>query len=309
MSAGGTRAAVDVGTNSVRLLVVDGDGATLERRMEITRLGRGVDRRGRLDDAALEVTLATLGSYRRCWEQHGATAVRVAATSAVRDAADRERFFAGAADRTGVEVEVLSGEDEAATAYAGALAALEVPQPAAVLDIGGGSTEIIVGDGDGGLAASVSLQLGCVRLAERCLPSDPPTDDELAAARREAGRTLDAGIDELRAAGADPSRCASLVGVAGTVTTLAALHLGLDAYEPDRIHATRLPAGAVRELTDRLAAMPAAARAELGPMAPGREDVILAGAVVLETALGRLEADRIVASEADILDGLVLAMA
>lgn len=309
MSGQGTRAAVDVGTNSVRLLVVDGDGVTLERRMEITRLGRGVDRAGRFDDAALEATLATLDSYRRCWERHGATVVRVAATSAVRDAADRDRFFAGAADRTGTEVEVLTGEDEAATAYAGAVAALEVPQPASVLDIGGGSTEIIVGDGHGGLAASVSLQLGCVRLAERCLPSDPATDDELSAARREAGRILDAGIDELRAAGADPSRCASLVGVAGTVTTLAALHLGLDAYEPDRIHATRLPAGAVRELTDRLAAMPAAARAELGPMAPGREDVIVAGAVVLEVALGRFGAVEVVASEADILEGLVLGMA
>ncbi len=299
---------MDVGTNSVRLLVVDGDGVTLERRMEITRLGRDVDRTGRLDDAALEATLATLDSYRRCWERHGATAVRVAATSAVRDAADRDRFFAGAADRIGTEVEVLTGEEEAATAYAGAVAALEVPQPASVLDIGGGSTEIIVGDGHGGLAGSVSLQLGCVRLAERCLPSDPPTDDELAAARREAGRILDAGTDELRAAGVDPSRCASLVGVAGTVTTLAALHLGLDAYEPDRIHATRLPAGAVRELTERLAAMPASARAELGPMAAGREDVIVAGAVVLEVALGRFGAAEVVASEADILDGLVLGM-
>lgn len=300
------RAAVDVGTNSVRVLVVDDDGTTLAREMEITRLGRGVDERGHLDDDSLARTLEVLGRYRQLWEEHGAAHVRIGATSAVRDASDRDRFFDGVREVTGSEAEVLSGQAEAATAFAGVSARLDIAHPAIVLDIGGGSTEIIVGAPTGELAASVSLQLGCVRLAERSLRHDPPTTDELRSARYEASREIDRGVEELRSRGADPTGAATFVGVAGTVTTVTALHLGLGTYDPEPIHATRLPAAAVRRLTEELAAMTSARRAQLGPMAPGREDVIVAGAVILEAALDRLGFDAVVASEADILDGLAL---
>jgi exopolyphosphatase / guanosine-5'-triphosphate,3'-diphosphate pyrophosphatase len=300
------RAAVDVGTNSVRLLIRDATGSTVAREMEITRLGRDVDRTGHLDDGGLEATLRVLASYRAAWERYGVEDVRIAATSAVRDAADSARFLSGVREVAGVAAHVLSGEDEAAIAYLGATSGLDVDRPTAILDVGGGSTEVIVGDGGGRLEASVSLQLGCVRLAERCLPSDPPRPDELAEGRREVRARLDAGARDLAAHGADPSRCATLVGVAGTVTTLAALHLGLDVYDPERIHATAIPAPAVRELTDRLAAMTIAQRAELGPMARGREDVIVAGALVVEGALERFGFEAITASETDILDGLLL---
>jgi exopolyphosphatase / guanosine-5'-triphosphate,3'-diphosphate pyrophosphatase len=302
----GVRAAVDVGTNSVRLLVVDGHGTTLVREMEITRLGRGVDDRGHLDDDSLGRTLRVLGRYRDLWEERGATHVRIGATSAVRDASDRDRFFDGVREVTGAEAEVLSGDDEAAIAFAGVTARLDVTHPVVVLDIGGGSTEIIVGDPGGELVASVSLQLGCVRLAERCLRDDPPTPDELRAAEGEAAREIDDGVEELRSRGADPTGAASFVGVAGTVTTLTALHLGLDTYDPGPIHATRLPTDVVHRLTQELAAMSTEERAQLGPMASGREDVIVAGAVILGCALDRLGFDGVIASEADILDGLAL---
>jgi exopolyphosphatase / guanosine-5'-triphosphate,3'-diphosphate pyrophosphatase len=300
------RAAVDVGTNSVRLLVRDADGTPLAREMEITRLGRGVDDTGRLDDESLRRTLDVLARYRKIWSRLEVGDVRIAATSAVRDAADRERFFTAVRELTGLEARVLTGEDEARVAFLGATSGVDVPDPTVVLDIGGGSTEIIVGDDDGRLVAGVSLQLGCVRLAERCLSSDPASPEELRAARREVAARLEEGESELAAHGADPSACSSLVGVAGTVTTLAALHLGLDAYDADRIHATRIPASVVDTLTTDLASMTSAQRAALGPMAPGREDVIVAGALVLSGVLDRFGFDAVVTSEADMLDGLVL---
>ncbi len=296
-------AAVDVGTNSVRLLVADGDGGpfltTVERHMTITRLGTGVDARGRLDDAALVRTLDCLAGYARRWRDVGAERVRITATSAVRDAADRERFFGGVRDRTGVDAEVLTGEQEAATAFRGATAAVTGEPPFLVLDIGGGSTELIVGDQQPW--ASTSRQLGCVRLTERCGFDDPPTAAQLAAATAAVDAELDAA-----AAVVDAGAARTLVGVAGTVTTVGALHLGLDAYLPERIHATRVPVDAVAEITGRLAAMTSAERAALGPMAPGREDVIVAGCVILERTLRRFRFDEVLVSEADILDGLAL---
>lgn len=306
MTTPARRAAVDVGTNSVRLLVRDADGTTLARRMEITRLGRGVDDTGRLDDDSLRRTLDVLDRYRKIWTDLGTDDVRIAATSAVRDAADRERFFTAVRKLTGVEARVLTGEDEARVAFLGATSGVDVPDPTVVLDIGGGSTEIIVGDEDGRLVAAVSLQLGCVRLAERCLPTDPASPEELEEARGEITARLDEAVERLRDQGADPSAGSTLVGVAGTVTTLAALHLGLDAYDADRIHATPIPAPAVETLTDKLASMTSEQRAELGPMASGREDVIVAGALVLSGVLDRFGFDAVVTSESDMLDGLVL---
>lgn len=302
------RAAVDVGTNSVRLLVVDEAGERVQRDMTITRLGRGVDDRGHLDDEALAKTLDTIERYRDTWSEHGVDAdhVRIAATSAVRDASDRDRFFDGVRELTGVAVEVLSGDEEARTSFLGASGAVDAPRPVAVVDIGGGSTEIVVGDADDQVRGGISLQLGCVRLTERLLAADPPTAGQLDAARAEVQRQLDRADEELAERGARVAHVATMIGVAGTVTTLAAIDLGLDSYQAEAIHGHRLPRTAVDRLAQRLAQIPAAQRREYGPMAPGREDVILGGALILQGLLERYDLDGLVASESDILDGLAL---
>jgi exopolyphosphatase / guanosine-5'-triphosphate,3'-diphosphate pyrophosphatase len=316
--AGNRVAAVDVGTNSVRLLVAAPatraatPGATrgadtpggldrVERIMRITRLGKGVDATGHLDDEALADTLAVIADYARCWIDLGADRVRIAATSAVRDAEDRERFFAGVRERAGVDAEVLTGEQEAATAFRGATATVEAEPPYVVLDIGGGSTELIRGEDRP--HAWTSRQLGCVRLTERSLAGDPPTAEEVAAAREVAAAELDA-VEEI----VDPAAARTLIAVAGTATTLAALHLGLDDYLPDAIHGTRMPLEAVTALTAQLTALTAQERAALGPMAPGREDVIVGGALILQGVMERFGFDEVLVSEADILDGLALSL-
>lgn len=296
-------AAVDVGTNSVRLLVAEGPAPVrvVEREMRITRLGAGVDAAGVLDDAALERTLACLDDYARRWRELGAERVRIAATSAVRDAADRDRFFDGVRARTGIAAEVLSGDEEARTAFHGATALVEAEAPYLVLDIGGGSTEFIRGTSEP--EAVTSRQLGCVRLRERALPGDPPDAAAVAAARSAIAAELDT-VERL----VDPVRARTLIGVAGTVTTIGALHLELPAYLPERIHGTRVPAAAVHALTERLLALPSAERALLGPMAPGREDVIHAGALILDEVVRRFGFDEVLVSESDILDGLALGL-
>lgn len=294
-------AAVDVGTNSVRLLVAEpGEPLTeITREMRITRLGTGVNASGHLDDAALTRTLDCITDYAQQWDTLGATRVRICATSAVRDAADRQRFFDGVEQRTGVRAQVLTGEQEARTAFAGVTRSVAAQPPVCVLDIGGGSTELILGEKEP--QGMVSLQLGCVRLTERRLGADPPTADQLDAARLDIDvhlRDVDLRLDVARAR--------TLVGVAGTVTTLAALYLDLPAYLPERIHGTRVPVGQVRTLTDRLASMLARQIAGLGAMAPGREDVIVAGSLILERVMSRYGFGEVLVSEADILDGLAL---
>ncbi len=304
------RAAVDVGSNSVRLLVVDGDGARLTREMVITRLAAGVDSTGHLDDRALARTLETIAGFRVVWRSHGVRdRVRIAATSAVRDAADRERFFDGVRAATGVEAEVITGEEEAQLAYLGAATAVEVARPTAVIDIGGGSTELILGGSNGEVAGSVSLQLGCVRVTERHLASDPPSVDELRTARAMIEQQLDHAEAVLAEQGVAITGAASLIGVAGTATTLGAIHLGLPGYDEDRIHRTRLPAPALAALAERLSGMTSSQRATLGPVQPGREDVIHGGALVLHAALARMGLDEVTISEADNLDGLVASLA
>jgi exopolyphosphatase / guanosine-5'-triphosphate,3'-diphosphate pyrophosphatase len=306
------RAAVDVGTNSVRLLLVDADGHRIAREMTVTRLGAGVDERGHLDDAALARTLETIGAYHELWRRHTADGhVRIAATSAVRDAADRDRFFDAVRQLTGVEAEVISGEEEARLSYLGAVGAVEVLGPPAVIDVGGGSTELIVGHENGAptVAGSVSLQLGCVRLTERHLRDDPPTAAELRDARRFVRDRLDEADGVLGRQRASLLDAGALIGVAGTATTLAALHLGLDAYDEDRIHGTRIPAEALHDLTARLTSISTAARASLGPVQAGREDVLHGGAIVLDEVVRRYGFAELVVSEADILDGLVASLA
>ena len=295
-------AAVDVGTNSVRLLVGepdDGGLRTVERLMTITRLGAGVDATGHLDDAALARTLDCIEAYAERWQELGAQRVRISATSAVRDATDRDRFFEGVRARAGVDAEVLSGEQEARTAFLGATVAVAAQPPTLVLDIGGGSTELIVGTDVP--HHMVSRQLGCVRLTERCLTDDPPTAPQIATAVGVIDAELRA-VEELF----DPSAARTLVGVAGTVTTVGALHLGLQTYEAERIHGTRVPVDGVVAITQRLAGMPSGERVRLGPMAPGREDVIVGGCLILQRVMQRYGFGEVLVSESDILDGLAL---
>lgn len=296
-------AAIDVGTNSTRMLVAEpGDPLrTVERFTRITRLGKGVDANGHLEDEALERTLACIEDYAATARRLDVSSIRVTATSAVRDAGDRERFFAGVRERAGVEAEVLSGVEEAAAAFRGATASVDGQPPYCVLDIGGGSTELIVGSLE--LEASTSRQLGCVRLTERALAGDPPTQAEITAATAVVdGELAEAEIE------VDPARARTLVGVAGTVTTLAALFLDLPEYRPADIHGARVPVAAVRELTGRLASMTSGARGVLGPMAAGREDVIVGGALILLRTMERFAFAEVLVSEADILDGIVLHM-
>ena len=304
-------AAVDVGSNSVRLLVLDDAGERVLRRITTTRLAEGVDRTGHLADAAIERTVTALAEFRDVWVAAGVptdrTHVRIAATSAVRDAGDRDRFLAAVLASVGIPVDVISGEEEARLGFTGASGAVPSIDPCLVVDVGGGSTELVIGR-DGEVLASVSTQLGCVRLTERDLHSDPPVDSERDAAVATAEQVLTAGLDVLSeglaAHGLTLADVRTVVAVAGTATTLAALHLGLDDYEESRIHGTVLGRDVLDALTDRLARMTVAERAALGPVQPGRGEVLHGGAIVLATALRLLGRPELVVSEADSLDAL-----
>jgi exopolyphosphatase/guanosine-5'-triphosphate,3'-diphosphate pyrophosphatase len=300
-------AAFDVGTNSTRLLVADVDGGEIvaehAREMVITRLGKGVDRTGRFDPAALARTLEVLAGYAETCRRLGVARRRLVATSATRDAADRRAFLDGVRDLLGVDAEVLTGQAEAATAYRGATATLEGDLPTLVVDIGGGSTELILGDGRAA-RAMVSLDIGCVRLFERHLHHDPPTSEEAAALRADVAAHLAEVSGVL-----DPSAADRVVGVAGTVTTVTAIALGLDAYDPRRIHRATLDAAEIAAVADKLTAMTVAERAALPVMARGREDVIAAGALLLDELVRRFRIRQVIASETDILDGILLGLA
>ncbi len=307
-------AAIDCGTNSVRLLVAEvNDPAAglrdLTRRMEIVRLGQGVDRTGVLAPEALERTFAALRRYQREILDLGVSRVRMVATSATRDASNAQDLITGVRGILGVDPEVVTGDEEAALSYRGATAELVGrPTPLLVADIGGGSTELVLGDATGprpaGPVNAVSVNIGCVRLAERHLHDDPPTAAQIAAVVADATAAMDQA--ELTV----PLRtAATLVGVAGTVTTVAALAAGLPGYDPERIHGSVTSAAAVAEVTAKLLAMTHDERAALPVMHPGRVDVIGAGALVLRTLVERVGAAGIVASEHDILDGIALSLA
>jgi exopolyphosphatase/guanosine-5'-triphosphate,3'-diphosphate pyrophosphatase len=306
----GRRGAIDIGTNSVRLLVADVDGAgpdaamhTIDRRMRITRLGQGVDEARRLRPEAIDRTLDALREYRGALDDLGASRIRATATSAARDAANRDDFFGPAADVLGIEPELISGDEEARLSFVGATARLSEPAPYLVVDIGGGSTEFIMGTREPD--DLISVDMGSVRLTEHYLSSDPPAPEELSATNsivRDHLADVEREIPSVRDA-------ATLVGLGGTITTVAAIELGLPEYDADKIDHFRLTKTAAEDVFRTLATETAAARRHNPGLDPGRVDVIVAGALELVTIMRAYGFDEMLVSEADILDGLVRTLA
>jgi exopolyphosphatase / guanosine-5'-triphosphate,3'-diphosphate pyrophosphatase len=296
-------AAIDIGTNSTRLLVADVVDGRLEREverlLEITRLGDRVDADGRLNDASMERVHATLDRYTARARELGAARPLAVATSAVRDAANGTDFAGAVERRHGVDVRVLSGDQEARMTFRGVTSARAAQPGTLVCDIGGGSTELVLGDADG-VRKAVSLELGCVRMSERFLASDPPTEDELAGLRGAARSILPAELT-------DAAR--ELIGVAGTVTTLAAIDLGLEREEPELVDGHRLTGAAVERLLARLAGLPLAERRAVRGLMPERAPTIVAGAAILTEVLAGCGLEALTVSERDILQGAALAAA
>ncbi|WP_210576415.1 Ppx/GppA phosphatase family protein [Streptomyces sp. GESEQ-4] len=309
-------AAIDCGTNSIRLLVADVDPQSgqlvdLDRRMTIVRLGQGVDRTGRLAPEALERTFAACREYAAIIKEHGAERLRFVATSASRDAENRDEFVRGVLDILGVEPEVISGDLEAEFSFTGATKELagsdHLDKPYLVVDIGGGSTEFVVGEEH--VRAARSVDVGCVRMTERHLVrdgvvSDPPSEQQIAAMRADIDAALDLAEETV------PLREArTLVGLAGSVTTVSAIAQDLPEYDPFAIHHSRVSHDRVREITERLLHSTHAERAAIPSMHPGRVDVIGAGALVLLSIMERIGAEEVVVSEHDILDGIAFKVA
>ena len=302
-------AAIDCGTNSIRLLVADVDDdrrlRDVSRRMEIVRLGEGVDRTGRFSEGALARTFAALDDYAAEIDSLGAERVRMVATSASRDAANRDVFIGGVQRRLGVTPDVVSGDEEAQLSFIGATGELlgsEFAAPYLVCDIGGGSTEFVLGD-DKGVDAARSVDIGCVRMTERHLHDDPPTEEQI----RAAGADIEAAIADV-AKTVPVDRATTLVGLAGSVTTVAALALDLASYDAERIHHSVISAAEVHGIARSLLRQTREERAALPVMHPGRVDVIGAGALVLDLVLACCGFDEVVVSEHDILDGIALSL-
>ena len=299
-------AAIDQGTNSCRLLVLEpaADGSAepteLARDMIITRLGRGVDRDGRFDPDALARTIAVIERYCRRARALAAETIRVGATSATRDASNRDELADAVRRSAGSELEVITGEQEAALSFLGATRGLDpLDGPFLVVDIGGGSTEFVFGRAPAIADHAISVRMGSVRLTERSIRSDPPAPEDLDRLREEVRR----GIEEAAAA-VPAGEARTFVSVAGTATTIKAIALGLGRYDPDVIHRTWLTAAEAERVLGELVGMTNEARAALPVMAPGRGDVIVAGAVILVEVMRRFGYERTLVSETDILDGL-----
>ncbi len=304
-------AGIDCGTNSIRLLIGDlttdpSNGAGLvdvHREMRVVRLGQDVDRTGRLAPEAIERTRLALVDYVDLIRQFSVDRVRMVATSASRDAANADEFVAMVRSVLGVEPEVITGRAEAALSYTGAVGTLRgLPPKVLVADIGGGSTELVLG-ADASVRAAHSMDVGCVRMTERHLHSDPPAADEIEATVSDLRAALDQAATEVPFAEAE-----AFVGVAGTVTTIVAIALNLPAYDPDAIHGARISYDQVSAVTARLLSMTRDERAALPVMHPGRVDVIGGGALVLRTVMEYLGATEVIASEHDILDGIALSL-
>lgn len=307
--------AIDCGTNSIRLLIadmVDGKLRDVHREMRVVRLGQGVDATGEFAPEALARTESALADYVALMAQHSVTAVRMVATSAARDAGNRDEFFAMTARLLGKVVpgsvaEVITGTEEAELSFRGAVGELDsAAGPFVVVDLGGGSTELVVGDT--AVQASFSADIGCVRLTERCLHTDPPTADEVAQARAVARDGLAEALRVVPVEGAH-----TWVGVAGTMTTLSALAQRMTEYDPEAIHLSRIGFDELLAVCERLIGMTKAERLALGPMHAGRADVIGGGAIIVEELAAVLR-DRagireLVVSEHDILDGIALSIA
>jgi exopolyphosphatase / guanosine-5'-triphosphate,3'-diphosphate pyrophosphatase len=294
-----TVAAVDCGTNSTRLLVSDGR-RSFERLMRITRLGQGVDATGRLAPEAIERTAVVLREYRQVIDRFGVTSVRATATSAARDAANREEFFSAAEAALGVRPELLPGDEEGRLSFRGAVGELDPSAgPFLVVDIGGGSTEFIVGTSES--EGVVTTDMGCVRITEKFLHADPPAPEELANALGVVRDILEDVQRELPAV----REARTMVGLAGTVSTMAAVEIGLATYDRDRIHHFVLTRAAAEDVFRTLATEPRRDRIHNPGLEEARADVIVGGAVILVAIMRAWEIDSCLVSEADILDGLV----
>lgn len=309
-------AAIDCGTNSIRLLVADAgeDGRLTDvtRLMRIVRLGQGVDATGAFAPEAIERTRVALGEYAEIIRDTGATAVRMVATSATRDASNRDDFFAMTREVLGAvipgaEAEVITGDEEARLSFAGGVGELDASEgPFVVVDLGGGSTEVVLGD-DAGVHAAYSTDVGCVRVTERCLHDDPPTTEQVDDARAFAAERLAQAFERVPV-----EQARTWVGVAGTMTTLSAVAQDLPEYDAERVHLSRLSVGQLHDVANRLVSMTHDERAALGPMHPGRVDVIGGGAIVTTVLADELARragiDELVVSEHDILDGIAMSV-
>jgi len=296
---------VDCGTNTIKLLIADleADGSDVElvRETRMVRLGQDVDRTGRLASAALERVFGAVEDYAALVEAHHVESVRFCATSAARDASNADTFADGVRSRLGVSPEVLTGEDEARLAYAGTTRTLsDVTHPVLVVDIGGGSTELVLGDDTGHFAAGRSLDIGAVRLTERLLHGDPPTDAEVVSAVSH----IESALDVLPGHGVHLDRAETVVAVSGTGLTVAAAVLDLPAFDRETIDGAVLPVAGVHDATERLLGMTVGARRALPYMHPGRADVIAAGALILDGVLARTAVDELRVSVRDILEGI-----
>jgi len=299
-------AAIDCGTNSVRLLIADIDGHNLRevhRDMRIVRLGQGVDRNKAFAPEAIERTLAATREFADLIRAKGATRVRFCATSATRDATNRDLFIDGVQNILGIPPEVIPGSEEAALSFLGATKELgEELAPFLVVDIGGGSTEFVLGSRS--VVAAHSVNIGCVRMSERHLTEQPPTSDQIASATADIDAAiLDAGV------WVDFKAAQTLIAVAGTATTVAAAALGLSEYDRYSIHLSRISAQKVQEVAVMFAGMTRKEISELGYMHPGRVDVITSGALVLSRVMALTGASEFLASESDILDGIAWGLA
>lgn len=303
-------AAIDCGTNAIRLLiadVVDGRLVEVDRRMLTVRLGEGVDSTGELAPAALERTFAAVDEYAAQIARSDVLATRMVATSASRDARNADVFVEGVRDRLGIEPEVISGAEEAELSFVGAvrgLASSSLASPLLVADIGGGSTELVLGDASTSrIRARFSMDIGCVRMTERHLHGDPPSPEQI----RDTVAAIDRALDEA-CAHVPTDEVATFVGLAGSVTTVAAIAHGLPAYDAAAIHGSVTSVAQIDEVTGRLLEMTRAQRAAEPVMHPGRVDVIAGGALVLRQLVHRLPVDSVIAGETDLLDGIVYSL-
>ena len=302
-------AALDCGTNSLRLLIADvneaeGSLTDVDRKMQIVRLGEGVDKTGVFADAALTRTFDALDEYASLIKQRGVERVSMVATSATRDATNRAEFVAGVKQRIGVEPQVITGNQEASLSFQGATRGFQGQHtpPFLVIDLGGGSTELVVGVDS--VQAAYSMDVGCVRMSERHLATDPPTQHQVEGLRGDVQAALASAREVV-----DFGKARTMVGVAGTVTTVAAMYLNLPAYDPKALHGARVPVSGVNAVADELSRMPRSQIAKLPFMHPGRVDVITAGALVLSEVCSAIGLPELIASELDILDGLAWSIA